>query len=336
MSFIKPIVASLAMAALVLPAHAAEQPAKSIQPAQKHSFSRPLHLSGALNFLHQTQFNSNGNKHEFGLNNANLFVDFGLTKGVQTHFNILMDGETVDLDEATISYNVAKSPVEKVTIGQTYTPFGGSHNLYTANPSLIQSMTQSKETLFSVSAKMDQDVYGQVWAYSHPVAGESSRFSKWGALAGYRFNANGVKAEMKAAWINDLRTVDNSVITLPESSKSVGAWHTTVNAKYANFDAKAEYMSAQSHLSADVKPSVWHVGLGYGMQWLGHGHHVAVGYERASEETATVLPHKVHEYANYTIAWTKNLSGVLNYDHYKAFAGSENINRGSVGVEVKF
>ena len=334
MKHIKPVVATLALR-LLATGHAADHAVaqKIVEKADN------IEISGWLrgHFLHDKIGVESNNA--FALQNANVWMNTKISPAVNAHLNLVATDadHNISFVEAYVTYQA--QPQVRLEVGRTYTAFGAKNDPYTVSPTLTQVLTQAHETVIAMAVN-SQDAYGKVWAYNHEV-GNSQR-AKWGAKLGFNRQVFGADMNVDASWINDMRTLSgqdtfvNFVATDLSTFDRHAAWTAHAGMSVAGMSTTADYTSSVGRMSEDAKPRVWHLGAGYGFAFMGHQHAVRVGYEHASHLSETVLKHKVHSSVAYQVALTKNVDGVVSYDHYTPFAAADRIKQVNVSLEARF
>lgn len=246
---------------------------------------------------------------------------------------------SLDVDEAYVTFKNVMDTGAYMKVGQMYTDFGNYSDPFTALPSLTQVMIQSNHPTVTLGYA-DNGMYGSVYAYRGNLDGTSGNngFNQYGFKAGYANKVNDINYDVNFSWQNDARTMyehgarnnpglkryfmdnlnDTSTFNLRQD-----VWNLHADFDYQDVAVNFDFTDVDNNLSstASTAPRILGLGATYNFELSSMKSDVHGRWESVADGN-NVMAYDTAWSVGFTTELDKNVSAGLDYAYYDGVMGT--------------
>jgi hypothetical protein len=274
----------------------------------------------------------------------------------------------ISLDEAyAMLGDLAVSPFY-MTAGWRYMPFGYYNDPHVLTPSLTQYLTQVQNTSIQVGYAQPCGFHAAGYVFRGLL--QNPQISALGVVVDNRANINNGGIDLGYVWgdgqgmkgfdagigwlynMSDVLAVQSryNATLVTGWTTSVGGLAARLGGYYNQFDASVDYVTALRRFNAaditgNIQPSAIAGQVGFGFRYMGHEHHLSVGYQQSFSASNAVagtlgIPERRWE-ADWTVGLATSTKLQFQYTNDRDYGATRGgtgtvANTGQVRLSVGF
>lgn len=269
---------------------------------------------------------------DIALATAEIGLAGQITDAVSGEITLLYEGETTDVDVASITIAPSES-FWSVTAGQIFVPFGSFESNMVSDP-LTLEIGETRERAVQLDFGSDA-LAASVYAFNGTNKqndGADDKIDNFGATFGYAVENDSFGFSASIGYINDIGDSDSLQGGLGTNDIRDHVPGQTMSAILTTgpFTVIGEYVSASDEFQAaelafngeGAQPEAWNIEAGYSFDLAGKGATVALGVQGTGEALALELP-KTRTLATLSVGIMDNTTLAFEYSQDKDYDVSE-------------